>query len=41
MIIGAKDTKYRKDPRFTTAPPCFFLEIYFEAPHEKTYLLNS
>ena len=41
-IIGAKDLKYRKCPCFPTAPPCFyfFLEIYFEAPHEKTYFLS-
>jgi hypothetical protein len=41
-IIGAKDSKYRKGPYYPTAPHCFnfFLEIYFEAPHEKTYLLS-
>jgi hypothetical protein len=41
-IIGAKDSTQRKGPCFPTAPPCiyFFLEIYFEVPHEKTCLLS-
>jgi hypothetical protein len=37
-IIGAKYSKYRKGPCFPTPLPIFYfcLEIYFEAPREKT-----